>query len=257
MNSSVAYVDITLRDHILTIRLDREERKNALNHAMYWAMAEAVEGADDNSDVRVILIHGSDDCFSSGNDIADFVSSDLGDYSEVPAVRFLKALYRSTKPIIAAVAGPAVGVGTTMLLHCDMVYAANNSNFKLPFTQLGLVPEAASSLLLPRLAGHQKAAELLMLGESFDAQTAEEIGLVNEIHNESVVAHARLVARKLAKLPPTSVQATKKLLRDPLRAAMLDAHDQEQEYFAKAMASAESAEALSAFMEKRAPVFKV
>ena len=255
MNSSVEFVGITLQDHVLHIQLNREDRKNALSHAMYWKMAEAIERAEDDKDVRVILIHGSDDCFSSGNDIADFMASDIGDYGEVPAVRFLKSLYRCGKPIVAAVAGPAVGVGTTMLLHCDMVYAADNCRFQLPFTQLGLVPEAAASLLLPRLAGHQRAAELLMLGESFDAETAIEIGLVNEIHSESVVCHAKQVARKLAKLPPASVQATKKLLREPLRAAMQDAHDQEQHYFGQALGSAEAAEAMSAFMEKRQPVF--
>ncbi len=256
MNSSVEFVDINLREHVLYLHLDREDRKNALNHGMYWAMAQAIERADDDEDVRVILIYGSDDCFSSGNDIADFVSKDLGNYEEVPAVRFLKALMRAQKPIIAAVAGPAVGVGTTMLLHCDMVFAQDNARFKLPFAQLGLVPEASSSLLLPRLAGHQKAAELLMLGESFDAETAVDIGLVNEISRESVVGHAKSISLQLAKLPPLSVQATKKLLREPLRAAMQDAHDLEQEYFARAMASAESAEAMAAFMEKREPVFE-
>lgn len=256
MKSSVEFVDISLRDHILHLHLNREDRKNALNHGMYWAMAQAIERADEDKDVRVVLIYGSDDCFSSGNDIADFISKEMGQYEEIPAVRFLKALMRAQKPIIAAVAGPAIGVGTTMLLHCDMVYAQDNARFKLPFAQLGLVPEASSSLLLPRLAGHQKAAELLMLGESFDAETAVQIGLVNEISRESVVGHAKSIARQLAKLPPLSVQATKKLLRDPLRSAMQDAHDREQNYFARAMGSPESAEALAAFMEKREPVFE-
>ncbi len=255
MNSSVDFVDITLREHILHLHFNREERKNALNHSMYDALAAAIERADNDHEVRVILLYGNDDCFSSGNDIADFAGDTLNEHQEVPAVRFLKSLYKATKPVIAAVAGPAVGVGTTMLLHCDMVFAQDNASFKLPFTQLGLVPEAASSLLLPRLAGHQKAAELLMLGESFDAETSVEIGLVNEISKESVVAHAKAVARQLAKLPPSSVQATKKLLREPIRAAMQQAHEREQVLFGQALASPESAEAMTAFFEKREPVF--
>ncbi len=256
MNASVKFVDITLKKHVLHIRLDREDKKNALSHHMYWAIADAIERANDDDQVRVILIYGSDDCFCSGNDIADFISKDIDQYEEVPANRFLKSLMRAKKPLIAAVAGPAVGVGTTMLLHCDMVYAADNCKFKLPFVQLGVVPEAASSLLLPRLVGHQKAAELLMLGESFDAETAVEVGLVNKVIRQSVIAHAKSVALQLAKLPPQSVQTIKKLLREPLRAATRDAHDLEQQHFGKTMGSAESVEAMTAFMEKREPIFE-
>ncbi|MCY4426954.1 MAG: enoyl-CoA hydratase [Halieaceae bacterium] len=251
MSSTSQFVAIRLENHVLFIRLNRGERKNALSHDMYWTIADAIAGADQDREVRVILIHGSDVCFSSGNDLANFFNQDPGEYPEALALRFIDTLLNARKPIIAAVAGVAVGIGATMLLHCDLVFAADNSRFKLPFTQLGLVPEAASSLLLPRLCGHQKAMELLLLGESFDAETAVEIGLVNAISHESVVAHGKAVALRLAKLPPQAVQATKRLLREPLRSAIREAHDREQQYYIDALDSAEVAEALAAFMEKR------
>lgn len=256
MNSASQFVDIRLENHVLFIHLNRGELKNALSHDMYWAIAEAIAGADEDREVRVILIHGNDVCFSSGNDLANFFSQDLGGYPEIPALRLIDTLINARKPMIAAVAGPAVGIGATLLLHCDLVFAADNSRFKLPFAHLGLVPEAASSLLLPRLCGHQKAMELLLLGESFDAETAVEIGLVNAISHESVVAHGKAAAMRLAKLPPQAVQATKRLLRESLRSAIREAHEREQQYYASAMDSAEVAEALAAFMEKREPRFE-
>src|SRR5512141_1138899 len=172
------------KDGIARIEIDRPEKKNALTAAMYQALADAIKAAEADARVRVLLIHGKTDLFTAGNDLQDFLDNPPRDDNR-PVFQFLYGISQAQKPIVAAVAGAAVGIGTTMLLHCDLVYAAPNARLQLPFVNLGLVPEAGSSLLLPALAGYQRAAELLLLGEPFDAHKAKEIGLVTEVVPES------------------------------------------------------------------------
>jgi enoyl-CoA hydratase/carnithine racemase len=239
---------------ILQIRLNRPEKKNALSVAMYTAIADALAGVDGNSSVRVITISGADGCFTSGNDLADFLAHPpTGDDS--PVIRFLRVLSNASKPVIAGVNGLAVGIGVTMLLHCDLVYASDGASFQLPFVNLGLVPEAASSMLLPRLMGHHRAAELLLLGDRFDARTAHEIGLVNSLHPAAeLAAVVQDRAAALAAKPPASVRMTKALLkREPesVPARMAE----EGKYFSRQLGSPEAREAMEAFMQRRKPDF--
>ena len=181
---------------VLRIQFNRAEKKNAITAAMYQALAHALRDAERDNAVRVALLHGAPDAFTAGNDLQDFLASPPRS-NDAPGFQFLRAIHDFPKPLIAAVSGLAVGVGTTMLLHCDLVYCAPGTLFSLPFVNLGLCPEAGSSFLLPRLAGYQKAAELLMLGEPFSAETAKEIGLVNAIvPAEALVATAMATARQ-------------------------------------------------------------
>lgn len=243
-----------LRDGILRIEIRRPEKKNALTSAMYAAMADALDRAAREDAVRVVLIHGQPGVFTAGNDLADFLNGP-GDPGR-PVFSFLRSIAVAPKPLIAAVSGNAVGVGTTMLLHCDLVYAGESARFQLPFVNLGLCPEAASSLLLPRLVGHQRAAELLFFGEPFDAVRAREIGLVNAIHAEAVLLDAALErAHKLTTLPAASLRATKMLLKKAQAAMVTQAMQDEGAVFQQRLASPEAKEAFSAFLEKRKPDF--
>jgi enoyl-CoA hydratase/carnithine racemase len=247
---------LTERDGaIVRIGLHRPEKKNALTAAMYVALADALSTADADPAVRVMMLHGSEEAFTAGNDINDFLVNPPRDESSGVA-RFLRAIVDARKPLVAAVAGPAVGVGTTMLLHCDFVYAADTAKFALPFVSLGLCPEGASSYLLPMLAGYQRAAQLLLLGEPFDAATARELGIVTEVvaPNELMTAASR-VAHKLAALPPSSVQITKVLLKRGLRKGIDEQLTEEAKHFIERLDSPEAKEALSAFLEKRRPNF--
>lgn len=243
------------RDAVLRVGFARPQRKNAITAAMYAAMADALAHAAREPAVRAVLIHGSPDCFTAGNDLADFLNDPpAGDAS--PVFRFLHALSTAEKPVVAAVAGPAVGVGTTLLLHCDLVYAADNARLSMPFAQLGLCPEAASSLLLPRVAGWQHAAEKLLLGEPFDAHEAQRMGLVNRVLPAAELAGfveaqlARLVA-----LPPASLRATKRLMKSGLREPIAQRMAEEGELFRAMLGSPEAREAFTAFMQKRKPDF--
>jgi enoyl-CoA hydratase/carnithine racemase len=243
------------REHILRIKINRPQKKNALTIAMYAAMADAIIQADEDGDIRVIFLHGAADCFTAGNDLHDFK-----DYEPDGKVRlanpFLTAIRKAKKPMVAAVGGIAVGVGTTMLLHFDLVYAGHSAQFRLPFVNLGLCPEAASSFLLPRLIGHQRASELLLLGEPFSAAKAREIGLVNAVYPDSeLIDMAFAQAQKLVQQPPASVQLTKALLKRPISKDIADTMAKEMKYFAERLGSAECAEALSAFFEGRKPDF--
>ena len=244
---------VTREDAVLRIEMNRPEKKNALTAEMYAAIGDALEEADSNPAVRVILIHGQSDCFTAGNDIKDFEISDA--LEDTPVDSFFRALPRTRKPLVAAVGGPAIGIGTTMLLHCDLVYAADNARFSLPFINLALVPEAASSMLLPRLAGYQRAAELLMLGEPFDAERAREVGIVSRIFSaDDLLAEALNVARKLADKPPAAMLATKALLRrepEPIASRI----ETENRIFSEMLAAPEAQEAVSAFFERRKPDF--
>jgi enoyl-CoA hydratase/carnithine racemase len=243
------------RDGILRIEINRPDKKNALTAAMYQAMADAIRLAEADGKVRVVLIHGKTDLFTAGNDLQDFLDNPPRDENR-PVFQFLYGISQAQKPIVAAVAGPAVGVGTTMLLHCDLVYAAPNARLQLPFVNLGLVPEAGSSLLLPALIGYQRAAELLLLGEPFTAQKAKEIGLVTDVVPEDQLFDTAMVqAKKLAAKPAASLRLTKRLMKQGQMAAVAQQIKLESAQFGERLSSPEAKEAFSAFLEKRKPDF--
>lgn len=243
------------RDGILRIEINRPDKKNALTAAMYQAMADAIKSAEADNKVRVVLIHGKADLFTAGNDLQDFLDNPPRDENR-PVFQFLYGISQAQKPIVAAVAGPAVGVGTTMLLHCDLVYAAPNARLQLPFVNLALVPEAGSSLLLPALMGYQRAAELLLLGEPFTAQKAKEIGLVTEVVPEDQLFDTAMAqAKKLAAKPAASLRLTKRLMKQGQMAAVAQQIKLESTHFGERLNSPEAKEAFSAFLEKRKPDF--
>jgi len=243
------------KDRILRIRINRPHKKNALTRAMYAAMADAITRADGDSGIRVVFLHGTQDCFTAGNDLKDFQAfRQDGDNKDV--AKFLTAISRAQKPIVAAVGGVAVGVGTTMLLHCDLVYAGESAKFHLPFGSLGLCPEAASSLLLPRLIGHQRASELLLLGKPFSAAKALEIGLINAVYPDSeYIDKALAQAEDLAIQPPASLRITKALLKRSSLQAITETMTAERKQFSERLNSGECDEALTAFFERRKPDF--
>lgn len=243
------------RDRVLSIEIARPEKRNALTQAMYAALADALRSADSDAGVRAVLIHGSRECFTAGNDLKDFLERPPH-AEEAPVSRFLTSLPAFGKPLVAAVNGPAVGIGTTMLLHCDLVFAAPAATFQLPFVNLGLVPEAASSFLLPYIAGYQRAAELLLLGRPFGPDKALAAGFVTEIVPEAeLFERARAAALALAALPPAAVRAAKALMREPYRARVTEAMQAEGKVFRERLSSPEAKEAMTAFFEKRKPDF--
>ena len=240
-------------DRVRIIRMDRPEKKNALTGAMYSAMTEALRQADTDSSVRVVLITGTESCFTAGNDLADFAAKQPG--QPAPAIRYLEALAAFTKPVIAAVSGVAIGIGTTMLLHCDLVYAAADARFQLPFVNLGLCPEAASSWILPTRMGHARAAELVFFGEPFGAEKAYDIRLINEIFAGDLLPGALGKAKALAEKPPAALRATKRLLKTAQADAIKQAMARETEQFAALLQAGEAKEAMAAFLERRKPDF--
>lgn len=250
-------IQTTLNDQVLVVRINRPDRKNALTHAMYTALGDAMEQAEADDNVRCVLFTGNEECFTAGNDLGDFASGGLnGAFTETPVGRFLFLLANATKPVVAAVNGPAVGIGTTMLLHCDMVYAGSNTGFQMPFAKLGLCPEGGSSLLLPSWLGRVRAAELLMLGDTFSAEDAHRLGLINRVCDPAGTEAAALeTCQRLASQPPAAIRATKKLLSGPTYQELSDTMLAEGELFAERLKSPEAAEAFSAFMEKRKPDF--
>jgi len=240
-------------DGILEIRFNRPHKKNALTLDMYGALADTFQQAEEDSEIRVILITGSEGCFCAGNDLSAFMDPS-GDTFGI--VRFLQAISTATKPVIAAVDGVAIGIGTTMLLHCDLIYAAQGARFKLPFVDLGLVPEAASSVILPAMLGHQGASALLLLGEMFNADRAREIGLVNSVFApENLQEEARKIALHLASRAPAAVRETKALLKRAQKELIASTIGHELEVLQGRLSSPEVGEALQAFMEKRQPDF--
>lgn len=243
---------------VLRVGFNRPEKKNAITADMYAGLADALQLAQEDDAVRAVLFEAQGDMFTSGNDIGDFMAgmSGLADPHETPPVmRFLLGLASAEKPLLAAVQGGAVGVGVTMLLHCDLVYAADIATFHTPFVDLGLAPEAASSLLLPRIAGHQRAAEMLMAGRKISAARAYEFGFVNEVVSPEALAETTLAAaRDLAARAPTAIRAAKQLMR-PDREAIIAHMKQESIQFAELLKSPEFREAGAAFMQKRKPDF--
>lgn len=240
---------------ITTITLNRVEKKNSFTQTMYAACAGALDAARDDAAVRVVVLQGDATVFSAGNDIADFLSAPPRE-PDAPVFRFLRALAAFPKPLIAAVCGPAVGIGTTLLFHCDLVYAGDNAAFSMPFVNLGLCPEAASSLLVPQMLGYHRACEALLLGEPFMAEAALEVGLVNRVvppTEANAVAQAQ--ARKLAAKPIASLIETKRLLKKGQLSDVLARIDEEAMSFARMLGEPSAKEAFTAFMEKRKPDF--
>ncbi|MDQ0141118.1 enoyl-CoA hydratase [Cupriavidus necator] len=252
-------IRIRIDQGILTLQFDRLDKKNAITAAMYQALADALRSAETDPDVRAILLQGQPDIFTAGNDLEDFMQRPPGageGAEQAPVFQFLYQISHATKPIVAAVSGAAVGVGTTMLLHCDLVYASDTAKLSLPFVQLGLCPEAASSLLLPRLVGYQRAAEKLLLGEAFSAQEAHEIGLVTRVLPVAELHDFALAqARKLAALPASSLRETKRLMKSGALAEVEKQMADEGAVFRRMLVAPEAKEAFSAFFEKRKPDF--
>lgn len=247
------HVRVERQDNVLAITLSRPKRRNAITVAMYGALADAVEQAQDDEDVRLITLRGEGEDFTAGNDLGDFLQAMPRDSHDIPVWRLLRALARNQVPLIAAVHGNAVGIGTTMLLHCDFVIAADNTRFLMPFVDLGLVPEAASSLLLPRLAGRRRAARYLLLGEPFGAQEAMDFGLASHSvpADELGSALERLVAALLAK-PAQALRLTQQLLRKGQQDEVLERMDLENGYFSERLTSDEVRHAITAFFAARA-----
>ncbi len=204
---------------VLSIKLNRLDKKNALNNSMYLQLCQHFEYAQATSTIHCVLIYGDENCFCAGNDLTDFINSSAD--SDLAAFKFIKLLAAFNKPLVAAIAGAAVGIGTTLLLHCDMILAANNSKFKLPFTQLGLCPEAGSSYLLPLRVGSNRAFELMVLGETFNAEDALNYGLVNKIcQPQDLIASAQAIAFNIAKLPIDAVMTSRQLIKKASQAAL-------------------------------------
>ena len=240
---------------VMTITFNRLDKKNSITAAMYAAMADAVAQAAADPAVRVVVFQGHESIFSAGNDIGDFLNQPPTT-QESPVFRFLRGIATFEKPLLAAVAGPAVGIGTTMLFHCDLVYAGDNAAFSMPFVNLGLCPEAASSLLVPRMFGYHRAAEALLLGEPFFAEAALEVGLVNRVLPPTEVnGYAHAQARKLAAKPLSSLVETKRLMKGGQQAEVLAKMAEEGQSFGRMLREPAAREAFSAFMEKRKPDF--
>jgi len=240
---------------ISTITFNRLDKKNSITSAMYAALADALEAAAQDSATRVVVFQGHESIFSAGNDIADFLNKPPAT-ADAPVFRFLRALSGFAKPVVAAVCGPAVGIGTTLLFHCDLVYAGDNAAFSMPFVNLGLCPEAASSLLATQLLGHHRAAEALLLGEPFMAEAALEVGLVNRVVPPTEAnALAQAVARKLAAKPMASLLETKRLMKKGQAALVQAQMSEEATSFGRMLREPAAREAFGAFMEKRKPDF--
>jgi enoyl-CoA hydratase/carnithine racemase len=254
---------MSIKTHFLngvaTIEIARPEKKNAITAAMYQAMCDALKGAQDDGSVRSVLITGQPGIFTSGNDIEDFMSRPPhsgSDNSESSVFQFMKALVGCDKPVIAAVTGSAIGIGTTMLLHCDFVYVADEARLAMPFVSLGLVPEFASSLIVPALMGRARAAEKLLLGDPFTGADAVDCGIANAVLPAGeVLNHARRVAERFNALPPGAVRESKKLLRRAGGTQVLETIAAEGAVFGERLRSPEAREAFQAFFQKRAPNF--
>lgn len=249
-------IDVERDGAVLRIAVNRPEKKNALTAAMYTALADAVEQGETDRETRVLLLHGKGDNFTAGNDLQDFMQKPWKGQTVPPAVRFIRVVANAQKPIVAAVHGLVVGVGTTILLHCDLIYAAAETRFMMPFINLGIVPEAASTVLLPALVGRQFASELFLLAAPLTAQRAYEVGLVNAVlFPDKLLSTATAVAQELAAKPAAAVRSTKELMKRPFRTEVERALREEVEVISDRLESAETREALAAFLEKRKPDF--
>ena len=249
------FIKFHIADGVATLAFDRPDKKNAITRAMYQSLADGLTSAANDKSVRTIVITGEGGIFTAGNDVEEFLK-----YPPQPGdshvTLFMNALRDAEKPVIASVSGMAIGIGTTLLMHCDLVYAAENARFAMPFTQLGLCPEFASSYLFPRLAGYQRAAEKLLLGEAFLADEAAQMGLVSKVMPaDALSSFVAAQAAKLVALPAESLRITKQLMKKD-RAAGVDAAMQDElQHFIRLLQEPDAKEAFSAFLEKRKPVF--
>lgn len=245
------HIETAVDDRIATLTINRPEKKNALTGEMYEALSEAIARAEAEPQTRVIVLTGVADVFSSGNDVQDFLTNPPQDGNS-PVLRFLRTIAGAGKPIVAAVNGAAVGIGTTLLLHCDIALAAPTARFQLPFTRLALVPEAASSLLLARFIGRRRAAWMMLTGEAIDADTARDWGLINSVVAGTQLAEqTRATALTLAALPPAALRETKALLKRDVAAAIKETMEEESRLFGMRLRSAEAREAMQAFLQRR------
>lgn len=251
----MSHILIETENAVTTIAFNRPEKKNSFSHQTYTELAEALADASADPAVRVVVFQGSEAIFSAGNDLQDFAENPPQG-TDAPVWRFLEALTSFTKPLIAAACGPAVGIGTTMLLHCDLVYLGENAKLMLPFTSLGVCPEAASSLLLPQLLGHRRASEVLYFGETILPDEALRAGLANAVlPPEQVAAHARQQAQRLAARPATAIQETRRLLKRAQLSSIREQMAAESEAFGALLTGPAAKEAFAAFFEGRSPDF--
>lgn len=243
---------------VLTLRFNRAEKKNAMTQVMYAALVEAINAAATDTSVRVLVIASSGDSFTAGNDMVDFmkVATSGGGGGDSAVIRFMNALAAFPKPVVAAVNGLAIGIGVTLLLHCDLIYAGEGSRFTMPFVNIGIVPEYASTYLMPRIMGHARAMEMVLLGEPFSAAHAKECGLVNEVlPNAQVEARAMERAQKLASQPPNAIRTAKRLMKRWTERTVADAIPLEAFQFVPMLSQPEAQEAIGAFLQKRKPDF--
>lgn len=244
-------IKYSLDSNVMVIEIHRPEKKNALLAGMYKALADGLRIGNSSDEVNVILIRGIDDCFTSGNDVNSFVANGT-DQGDRPSVFFMNALNESRKPIVAAISGLAIGIGTTLLFHCDLIYASENCFLQLPFSRLGLCPEAGSSFLLPKQIGHVRAAELLLLGNRFSAEKAKEYGIINEVlPQDKYLEHALEKAIELASLPAESVQTSKSLLKRGQQKSVSDTIDVELKEFSRLLQTPEAQAVVQAFLNKK------
>lgn len=249
-------VDVERDGAVLRIAVNRPEKKNALTAEIYDRLSDAIDQAEDDAAVRVVLLHSKGDSFTAGNDLEDFMKRPWKGQATPPAVRFIRAVAGAHKPVVAAVQGLVVGIGTTILLHCDLVYAAEDAKFMMPFINLGIVPEAASTVLLPLLIGRQRATELFLLGTPFTAQRAYEFGLVNAVvARPELLTTASAAAQQLAAKPAGAVLSCKALMKRACQSEVERALTEEVAEISRRLDSPEAQEALSAFLEKRKPDF--
>lgn len=258
MTESADTLLTSLDQGVLTLRLNRAEKKNALTQAMYADLAGRITRAGSDPAVRVLLLAGQPGAFCAGNDMVDFmrVAQSGGGGGDSPVIRFMNALAVFPKPLVVAVNGLAIGVGVTLLLHCDLIYAGENARFTMPFVNIGIVPEYASTYLMPRIMGHARAMELVMFGEPFTAAHARECGLVNEVlADDAVEARALERAQRLAQQPPNALRTTKRLMKRWTDRTVTEAIPLEAFHFVPMLSQPEAQEAIGAFLQKRKPDF--
>jgi enoyl-CoA hydratase/carnithine racemase len=251
IESKDPHIKYSIDKQVFVIQIHRPEKKNALLASMYHALADGLKLADQTESVNVVLLKGVDDCFTSGNDVNSFVGNAAAD-EERPSTSFMHALFETRKPIVAAISGLAIGIGTTLLFHCDLIYASENCFLQLPFTRLGVCPEAGSSFLLPRQIGHQRAAELLLLGDRFSAEKARDYGIVNEVlPQDQYLEYALNRSHELASLPPLAVQKSKQLMKRGLESVLPDTIKLELEEFSSLLQTPAAQAIVQAFLERK------
>ena len=250
------YINIETTQSILKIEIDRPDKKNALNGAMYFAVRDALIAVRDDQNVRAVIIYGAGGDFTAGNDLKEFLEFASTDQETFPAKEFLDVLIPYSKPVIAAVDGLAVGIGATMTIHCDLVYASEGARFQMPFVNLGLNPEAGSSYALPQLVGYHNAAEIILLGGMVTAKRAYDMGFVNAVVKQSeLMDTAMAAARRITELPPGPIRLAKSMMKKHFNDKIMETNEHEFNSFLDGLSSPEAGEAVQAFMEKRKPDF--